>query len=50
MYHFILDPLQESKLCSSVEGFVVVLKKQGELVEINEKVGSLVVVLHNELF
>jgi len=50
MYHFILDPLQESKVCSSVEGFIVVLKKQGESVEINEKLGSLVVILHDKLF
>jgi len=39
MYHFILDPLWESEVCSLVEGFVIVLKKQGELVEINEKLG-----------
>ena len=50
MYYFVLDPLWESKVCSSVEGFVIVLKKQGKSVEINEKLGSLVIVLHDELF
>ena len=50
MYHFILDPLRESEVCSSVESFVVILKKRGQSVEINEKLGSLVIVLHDELF
>jgi len=50
MYHFILDPLRESEVCSLVEGFIIVLKKGGESVEINEKLGSLVIVLHDELF
>ena len=45
MYHLVLDPLWERKVCSSVECFIVVLKKQGKSVEINEKLGSLVIVL-----
>jgi len=39
-----------SKVSSLVKGFIVVLKKEGESVEINEKIGSLVVVLHDKLF
>ena len=50
VYHFILDPLWKGKVFPLVECIIIVLKKQGELVEINKKIGSLVTVLHDELF
>ena len=50
VYHFILDPLWEGKVCHLVECFIVVLKKWGKSVKVNKNLGSLVIVLHDKLF
>ena len=46
----ILDPFRKSKICFPVKGLIVVVKESGDPVEINEELGGLVIVFHDQLF
>ena len=46
----VLNPFWRSKICFPMKGPIVVVKKSGDPVEINEELGGLVIVFHDQLF
>ena len=46
----ILDPFQKSKVCFLMKGLIVIVKESRDLVEVNEELGGLVIVFHDQLF
>ena len=46
----ILDPPQKREVCFLMKGLVVIVKENRNPVEVDEELGGLVVVFHNQLF
>ena len=46
----VLDPFQKSEICFPVKGLIVVVKESRDPVEVNEELGGLVIVFHDQLF
>ena len=50
MNQLILDPFQKSEVCFLMKGLVVIVKESRDPVEVNEELGGLVIVFHDQLF
>ena len=50
MNQLILDSLWKGEVCFLMEGLVVIVKESGNSVEVNQELGGLVIVFHDQLF
>ena len=46
----ILYPFQISKICFLMKGLIIIVKERRDLVEVDEELGGLVIVFHDQLF
>ena len=50
MNQLILDPLRKSEVCFPIKALVAIVKESGNWVEVDEEIGGLVIVFHDQLF